>query len=207
MRVEEYSAAAPRARLVIAHARISRILASLFVLVLAGCATQPPAADIEKIDRVLILIRERLSYMDDVARNKWNSGAAIEDLPREREIIEGIGKQAAGYGLDATIARDFFRAQIEASKIIQNTRFREWRAAGQPRFERVRDLGSEIRPALDALTPAMMSALAAALPALQIPGAARAIDARAATLVSVHSADIPARDAAVAPLSQLALQR
>ncbi len=207
MRGEAYSAAAPHACLFMLQARVGFIVATLLIFFLGGCALQPPTADVEKIDRVLTLIQQRLSYMDDVARNKWNSGAAIEDLPREREIIEGIGKQAAGYGLDATIARDFFRAQIEASKIIQNTRFREWRAAGQPKFERVRDLGREIRPALDALTPAMMSALAAALPALQIRGAAKAIDARAATLVSVHSADIPARDAAVAPLSQLARQR
>ncbi len=84
--------------------------------------------------------------MDDVARNKWNSGAPIEDLPREREIIDALGKQAASYGLDAGIAREFFRAQIEASKIIQRTRFAEWRAAGQPKFESVRDLGKEIRP-------------------------------------------------------------
>ena len=203
MRVEEYSAAAPRARLVMAHARIGRILASLFVLVLAGCATQPPAADIEKIDRVLILIRERLSYMDDVARNKWNSGAAIEDLPREREIIEGIGKQAAGYGLDATIARDFFRAQIEASKIIQNTRFREWRAAGQPKFEKVRDLGREIRPALDALTPAMLSALTAALPALEEPSNAALVEARARAIIVAIPAEVAARDAAVAPLKRI----
>lgn len=69
--------------------------AALFFLVLAGCAGQPSAADSAKIDRVLLLIGERLSYMDDVARNKWNSGAPIEDLPREREIIDGLGRQAA----------------------------------------------------------------------------------------------------------------
>ena len=90
---------------------LRHMAAAVFFLVLAGCAAPPSAADSAKIDRVLLLIGERLSYMDDVARNKWNSGAPIEDLPREREIIDGLGRQAADYGLDAGTARDFFRAQ------------------------------------------------------------------------------------------------
>ncbi len=43
-------------------------------------------------------------------------------MPREREIIDGIGKQAADYRLDPGIAKDFFRARIEASEIIQRGR-------------------------------------------------------------------------------------
>ena len=207
MRGEAGFTAAPRVFCSLLQFHARRALAALLFALVAGCAAQPLAADVEKIDRVLMLIQQRLAIGDDVARNKWNSGAPIEDLPREREIIEGIGKQAAGYGLDAAIARDFFRAQIEASKIIQNTRFREWRAAGQPKFEQVRDLGREIRPALDALTPAMMSALAAALPALQAQGSAASLNARTAAVVKVNPADVPARDAAVAPLSLLALPR
>jgi chorismate mutase len=183
------------------------VFAALLALLLAGCAAQPPAADVEKIDRVLALIQQRLGYMDDVARNKWTSGAPVEDLPREREIIDGIGRQAAGYGLDAAIARDFFRAQIEASKIIQTTRFREWRAQNHPPFREMPDLRDKIRPALDALTPEMMKALAAALPALQTPGSATVVYARAAAIVNVIAADVPARDAAVAPLTRLALPR
>jgi chorismate mutase len=181
-----------------------RVAAAIFFLLFAGCAAQPPAADIEKVDRVLILIQQRLGYMDDVARNKWNSGAPIEDLPREREIIESLGRQAATYGLDAAIARDFFRAQIEASKIIQRTRFAAWRARNQPPFTNVPDLRERIRPALDALTPDMMNALAAALPLLQQPGGATLVNARAAAIVSVAAADVPARDTAVAPLAGLA---
>jgi chorismate mutase len=183
------------------------ICAALFFLLLAGCAAQPPAADSEKIDRVLILIQQRLGYMDDVARIKWNSGAPIEDLPREREIVEGIGRSAADYGLDARIAEDFFRAQIEASKIIQNTRFREWRARNQPPFMNLPDLRDNIRPALDALTPMLMSALAAAMPMLRASGAPRLIDARAAAMVTGAPADAPARAAAIAPLIWIASPR
>jgi chorismate mutase len=151
-----------------------------------------------------MLIHQRLGYMDDVARNKWNSGAPIEDLPREREIVDGIGWRAADFGLDAEVARDFFRAQIEASKIIQRTRFSEWRARKQPPFTDVPDLRDRIRPALDALTPEMLIALAAALPALRAPGGAAALGTRSADVMHVNPADAPARDVAVAPLVRLA---
>ena len=147
-----------------------RTLLLLLAALLAGCASQPLPPDSEKIDRVLVLIQQRLGYMDDVARNKWNSGAPIEDLPREREIIEAIGREAPVHGLDPEIARDFFRAQIEASKIIQNARFAEWRARNQPPFADIPDLRNQIRPALDALTPALLAALAAAMPELARPG-------------------------------------
>ena len=116
----------------------------------------PPPGDLEPVDRLLTLMDERLSYMDDVARNKWNSGAAIEDLPREAKLLRTSGVQAAGYGLSADIAQDFLRAQIEASKIIQHTRFAQWKQANQPPFTNAPDLRNSIRPALDRLTPLMM---------------------------------------------------
>ncbi|MCX7136538.1 MAG: gamma subclass chorismate mutase AroQ, partial [Proteobacteria bacterium] len=169
-----------------------------------GCAAPPPAADAEKIDHLLQLIQQRLGYMDDVARNKWNSGAAIEDLPREREIIDGLGRQAADYGLDAATARDFFRAQIEASKIIQRTRFDEWRAQNQPPFKNLPDLRDKIRPALDALTPELMHSLAAALPLLQTAGGAALVEARAKAIVVLKAADFAARNEAIAPLVRIA---
>ncbi len=200
-------AAAPVVCGIMQRARARCVPAILLTLLLAGCAAQLPAADIEKIDRVLALIQQRLGYMDDVARNKWNSGAPIEDLPREREIIAGIGQRAAGYGLDAGIAQDFFRAQIEASKVIQNMRFSEWRVQSQPPFRNLPDLRDEIRPALDALTPAMMNALAAALPVLRAPGAPGVVDARAAAIATGVSAAAPALETAVAPLKRISSPR
>ena len=177
-----------------------RFAASLLVLVFAACAAPLPTHDADKIDRVLALIQQRLGYMDDVARNKWNSGAPIEDLPREREIIESLGRQAPEYGLDPVFARDFFRSQIEASKIIQRTRFAEWRVQNQPPFTIVPDLRDTIRPALDALTPELMKSLAAAMPVLRHADAAALIPARADKLIVVGDSDRAARDEAIAPL-------
>ena len=141
--------------------------------------------------------------MDDVARNKWNTGAPIEDLPREAEIIDGLGKQAAAYGLDSAMVRDFFRAQVEASKIMQRKRFSEWRARKQPPFKNPPDLRDKIRPALDALTPELMRALAGTLPVLQTAGGPALVQARAATVIAVAPADVVVRDEAIAPLLRI----
>jgi chorismate mutase len=184
-----------------------RAISALLVLLLAGCAAPAAAPDSAKIDDLLTLIGQRLGYMNDVARNKWNTGAPIEDLPREREIIESLGREAAGYGLDAAMARDFFRAQIEASKIIQRTRFAEWRAQNQPPFKSVPDLRDHIRPALDALTPKLMQALVDARPSLQAPGGAALVKVRARSLITVPSVDVPARDEAISPLERMASER
>ena len=177
-----------------------RFVAALAALVLAGCAAPQAAPATAKLDRLLHLIGQRLGYMDDVARNKWNSGAPIEDLPRERAIIDEIGAQAAGYGLDPAFARDFFRAQIEASKTIQRARFTEWHAKKQPPFSNVVDLRDRIRPALDELTPELMKALAVALPELRAGGGTALVRRRVNVITANDGSDIAARETAVAPL-------
>ncbi len=111
--------------------------------------------------KLALLVDERLSLMPDVARYKWNQQAAIEDLPRERALIESVRGLAAARGLSPDRAAAFFEAQIEASKVIQRELFAQWQAAGQGRFETVVDLATQIRPRLDALNPSLLEGLAA----------------------------------------------
>jgi chorismate mutase len=147
------------------------------ILLLAGCALQ--AAKQDPLEQLLNLIDQRLALADAVARSKWNSGAAVEDLAREREIVEAIGKQAPDYGLEPAAASAFFQAQIEASKIAQHERLGKWRAAALPPFENAPDLQRDIRPQLDRLTSELLSALAQATPALRAPDAHARLAARA----------------------------
>jgi len=169
----------------------------LLAVLTTGCASASfTAADTAAVDRLLGLIKERLDVAPEVARAKWNTKAPIEDLPREQQIIDGVGRRAPEYGLDPRLAESFFRAQIEASKIVQNALHAEWTAEKQPPFSTVADLGKDIRPVLDRLTPAMMRALADALPVLERPGGRALLEARTKViLANAPGGDAAAREA------------
>jgi len=175
------------------------------VLLTAGCAATASftAADTAKVDRLLGLIQERLDVAPEVARTKWNTKASIEDLPREKQIIDGVAKGAPGYGLDPQAAGAFFTGQIEASKVVQKTLHAEWTAKRQPPFITVADLGKDIRPVLDRLTPAMLRALAEALPVLAQPGGRELLEGRRTAILGRSPAGEAAVREAVAPLLKL----
>jgi chorismate mutase len=182
------------------------LLGLVFVVLLtAGCAATASftAADTAKVDRLLGLIQERLDVAPEVARTKWNTKASIEDLPREKQIIDGVAKGAPGYGLDPQAAGAFFTGQIEASKVVQKTLHAEWTAKRQPPFITVADLGKDIRPVLDRLTPAMLRALAEALPVLAQPGGRELLEGRRTAILGRSPAGEAAVREAVAPLLKL----
>jgi len=170
-----------------------------------GCAAARSftSADTAAVDRLLGLIKERLDVAPDVARTKWNTKAPIEDVPREQQIIDGVARRATEYGLDPQVAGAFFRGQIEASKIVQNALHSEWTATRQPPFAKVADLGTDIRPVLDRLTPAMMRALADALPVLQRPGARGLLETRSKVILANAPGGEAAVREAVEPLLKL----
>ena len=140
-------------------------------------ASDAPAVSADSLNVLLGLIDERLAIMPDVARHKYNSGAAVEDLPREAQVIEAVTAQAVTAGLDKDLAATFFQAQIDASKMIQTERIAAWKVEGRAPFADVPDLGTVIRPKLDALTPAMLAALKEALPELKSAGAGARLEA------------------------------
>ncbi|WP_373994556.1 gamma subclass chorismate mutase AroQ [Duganella sp. Leaf126] len=106
-------------------------------------------------------IDERLLLAEPVARAKWNRQAAIEDLPREAQVIAAAVRQGSALGLPAQRVEAVFRAQIEASKTVQRELYARWRAEHAGRFADAPDLAADIRPRLDAITTALLAALAA----------------------------------------------
>jgi len=171
----------------------------------AACLSVRPGfalADGTELDALLRLIGERLAVMPDVARHKYNSGAAVEDLPREAQVIEAVTAQAVKAGLDKDLAAKFFQAQIDASKMIQSERIAAWKAEGHAPFTDVPDLKTAIRPKLDALTPAMLAALKGALPELKLPGVGERLEAYT---VSRGGGEEAAFRRAIAPLVAAAL--
>lgn len=123
----------------------------------------PEAIDLEPLGRLMM---ERLALMPDVARFKWNTRAAIEDLGREQQIIAGLKREAEALGVPGGWAERFFRAQIEAAKVIQRELFARWERERQGAFADTPDLATVTRPRLDALTPRLLRELAMAWPAI-----------------------------------------
>ena len=105
-------------------------------------------------------VDQRLLLAQDVARAKWNVKAAIEDLPREEQVIAAAVRQGRALGLQEAWIRTVFRAQIEASKTVQRESYRRWQAEGAGHFDDTPDLAKTIRPELDRLTTQLLRAMA-----------------------------------------------
>ncbi|KXO09545.1 Periplasmic chorismate mutase I precursor [Moritella sp. JT01] len=91
-------------------------------------------------------LNQRLSYMEDVALYKANNNKPIEDIEREKVVIDKASKSAAKVGLDKQSVVGFFQTQISAAKAIQY----RYRAdlLSQTTSKTPRDLKTVIRPAL-----------------------------------------------------------
>jgi len=164
---------------------LGKLFASLFLLLLlAACQGMPPApsaADAAQADHLLALIDQRLAVAPMVAKAKWNSGGAVNDPPREQLILDAVVAQAKG--LDPGFARRFFQAQFDASKAMQLGLHAQWRRQGRGRFDDAPDLGRDVRPVLDRLTPELIAELEKIRPLLAQPGMPAYIAARSAVLV------------------------
>jgi chorismate mutase len=180
---------------------------------LIGCwstePAAPPAVTATKSDRpvpgddaldgLLELMRQRLLLMHDVARWKWNQGAAITDPDRERQLLTALEERGLHYGLSRQQTRAFMSAQIEAGKLVQEADFADWNAKNREKFEDVRDLGTDLRPRIDELSDQLLKQLAE-LPHVD-EGPARAYaEQRAEALLVGDGIDDAVRSAAIRPL-------
>ena len=104
------------------------------------------------------LINQRLSYMKDVAAYKWVNQIPIEDLEREKVVIESSLKSAEAYQLDGASSQAFFETQIKLAKLIQQYWFDKWEKKGFEEYP-FADLTTEIRPALIQLGDDILKAL------------------------------------------------
>lgn len=122
----------------------------------AFAAEQKPSA----IEPLLQAISERLSIADQVALSKWDSGKAVEDPPRELQVISAAQARAAEFKLNPDDVQRLFKAQIEANKQIQNALLAQWHAAGKAPDTTRLSLVDDIRPKLDRLQTQLLQAYA-----------------------------------------------
>lgn len=143
----------------IALRRAARLLA-LGLAFLAGLAASghaaSPTAELKE------LIAARLALMEDVARSKWSTGAAIDDPAREAALLAAGAETAAAQGLDPAAVQTLLLAQIEAAKMVQRRWFAVWQAAGQGPFPDAEGLLAARRPEIARLSAALLPAWARA---------------------------------------------
>ena len=117
------------------------------------------SANTQDAEALFDTINQRLSYMKDVGLYKAQNQLAIENVERERVVLNSAKTAAAEKGLDADAVAGFFTAQISAAKAIQY----RYRAdlLSQPSQRQPLDLTAEIRPALLTLGHSISAQMAA----------------------------------------------
>jgi chorismate mutase len=120
----------------------------------SGCTGS--AAGVGTLDRLVKLVAQRLALGQDVAAAKFVNGGLIEDPIRERRILNSVYCALNGMGLYQETGVQFFRDQIEASKVIQRGLHQRWRAHPEELPAVHPNLVAEVRPKLDCITAQMM---------------------------------------------------
>lgn len=108
-------------------------------------------------DPIADLSAQRLLLADEVAASKRASGKPVEDAQREGEQLARVREQAAARALPPEPSAAFFRAQMEANKLVQYRLLAEPARAGP-----AVDL-APVRTKLDAINAQLLDALPAAL--------------------------------------------
>jgi chorismate mutase len=136
------------------------IRGELAIVIIFAIGVARAQSTIDKFQPLVETSARRLAIAEQVALAKWDSQAAVEDAPREAQVIMGAVKYGESRGLDQTFVSNFFRAQIEANKVIQYSLLADWQRAGMAPDHRPVDLATAIRPALDRLQIELVRELA-----------------------------------------------
>jgi chorismate mutase len=142
------------------HIAIKIKAAGLIAFTIMGTSAARGQTAIERFQSLVETSARRLLIAQQVALAKWDSGAAVEDLPREAQVITGAVRDGVSRGLDPTSVSNFFKAQIEANKVIQYSLLADWRREGRAPAHAPIDLVATIRPELDQVQAALIAELA-----------------------------------------------
>src|SRR6516162_10902489 len=133
----------------------------VFLAMLTICTgrTAYPQRAANQLKQLVEISARRVAIAEQVALAKWDSGAPVEDASREDHVIVSVTKAGQSRGLDPTSVSNFFRAQIEANKLVQYSLLAEWRRTGKAPDHTPVDLASKIRPELDEEDKALVAEL------------------------------------------------
>jgi chorismate mutase len=70
----------------------------------------------------------RLALGYEVAAAKFGSSTPVDDGAREQQLLADVRERSHEIGLDPEVCSRFFRAQIEANKMVQRCLYDLWSA-------------------------------------------------------------------------------
>jgi chorismate mutase len=124
-----------------------------------------PASAAETADDLQVLralMAERLVVMEQVAASKWKRGLPIEDKEREAKIVEDTVARIGQVGVEPKLVEQVITAQIEAAKMVQQSLFQQWSAAGKNAPHDASDLETSLRPKISRLSSEFITLFVAA---------------------------------------------
>ena len=154
------------------------------------------------LDRLLACIRHRLSLMPAVARYKWEHELPIEDIERERSLINRFVDDARTHGLDTDWSRRVIVAQITAARLVQQDCFERWKSSPPDKSEPILDLQTELRPRIERLTTELIESLIRLEPYRTTAEFRRAFPSRTDSLITREAVSDEIRHWAIAPWSE-----
>jgi chorismate mutase len=140
------------------HRNSARIVMIAVMAMISVCdGSAQPAVD--QLQPLVETSARRLNLAQDVAFAKWENGTAVEDPPREEHVIASAVTEGKTEGLDPAVVSRFFRAQIEANKVVQSSLLSTWHKAGKAPEHQTKDLTTTIRPQLDEIQKQLIEEL------------------------------------------------
>ena len=129
------------------------------VVVIAGIKTAGAQSATNKLEALVQTSARRLAMAKQVALAKWDARSPVEDATREADVLTAAVQAGQSRGLDRDSVSNFFRAQIEANKLVQYSLLASWHRAGSAPFHPAINL-TTVRARLDRLQEDLITELA-----------------------------------------------
>lgn len=165
--------------------RLAPILAGILLLAATPVAYADDAAPLH---RLVDTAAQRLQTAGPIAAYKWINGGSIEDPARVAQVLDTVGADAAGRGVDPAYVRRAFQNQIRATEGVEYYMFGFWKFAPDAAPSAAPDL-SESRTAIDGFNKTIVEEMAAQWGVLRGPGCPAALDEARAAVVAERGLD------------------
>ena len=160
------------------------------VTVIGGVSIASAQSATVKLEMLVETSARRLTLARQIAFAKWDARSQVEDAAREADVITAAVKAGQRRGLDRDFVSNFFKAQIEANKLVQYSLLASWHRAGSAPFHPAINL-TTVRARLDRLQEDLIVELADTA-ALRTGMACQANTARAVgKYIAIHKLEEP----------------